>query len=216
MKISIVIPSLNRSHQLLTLIGNIQATSGKDFSIEILPIIDVDDLTTKSLLDKTGIKYYLTPPFSTPIFKWNEGLRHSSGDWIVQGADDILFPEDWLKKAFLTPNHGFLALSDGRMKDVPYEPHYMAERTWLKKYMGGVLACPKYNHYFNDLEIGARANKIGQFIRARIIIQHNHCVWNTAKKDSTYKKGEKFFNLDRVLYDERKQLNFPDDFSSVI
>lgn len=215
-ELSIIIPTLKRPVQLSNLINQIRATAPKDLSYEIIAIPDSDDEFTLELLLEMNVETIVSPKGTTPIQKWNLGLSKSKGNWIFQGADDILFPPNWWPSIMATPNQGFIALSDGRIKAQAYEPHYLATREWLKTNQNGVLAVPHYFHWGNDVEIGERANKLGHFVRAGIVFPHNHYVWNTAKKDSTYSKAEKYHKIDLETLNHRRSLGYPNDFQGVI
>lgn len=215
MELSIILPSLNRPAKLIATILNLLYTT-KNNDIEIITVLDSNDLTSQSIMSKNNYPYIISPPESSPIYKWNFGAMNSKGKWIYQCSDDILHPDNWLNKCFDTPNHGFLAINDGRIGK-SFEPFYMATRDWLIENQHGVLAVPHYRHWGNDMEIAARARRIGHYQLAHgVIFEHLHFIFGKAKKDSTYARAEKFYKKDIDLFNEREALGFPDDFNGVL
>lgn len=216
MKVSIILPSLNRSAKLIATILNLIYTTKDYKDVEIITILDDDDLTSKSIMDKNKYPYIVSPPNSFPTYKWNYGALNSSGHWIYQCSDDILHPSNWLEKCLNTPNSGFLAINDGKIGK-QFEPFYMATRDWLIENQHGVLAVPHYRHWGNDMEIAARARRLGHYQLAHgVVFEHLHFIYHKAKKDSTYARAEKFYKKDIDLFNERAELGFPDDFDGVL
>lgn len=221
MKVSIIVPTLNRPRLLEKLIANIQATTLAD-NYELILLIEDDDIDTWNFINKTPIPapiyYYAIPTQSTPIAAWNIGLKKSQFPWLLLGADDIEFTPHWLEDALGTPNQGFLALpeKEGGNPDLNWEPHFMATRAWLKEFQHGVLTIPHYYHWGTDVETCDRASNSGTFVRARTVIAHNHWMKNASLIDETYQKAQPYYNRDQMLYQTRRSMGFPNDFESVI
>ena len=218
MKVSIILPSLDRPNRLLATLKNLKYTTSNltKHEIETVIILDEDDLTSQTLMNRNGYSFIISPPNSTPIYKWNFGAQNSSGQWIYQCSDDIVHPINWLDQALETPNLGFLAINDGKIGK-NFEPFYLATRDWLIENQNGVLAVPHYRHWGNDLEIAGRARRLSHYRTALgVTLDHMHYLFNKAKKDSTYKKAEKFYSRDLELFRKRESLNFPNDFEGVL
>lgn len=212
-EVSIILPSLNRSARLSKALLNLRAST-HNVDTELVIVLDEDDITSQSTLTRDGYRFILTPPRSTPIFKWNFGAAFSNGEWLYQCSDDIHHPDNWLKRALATPNHGFLALSDGLIR--PFSPFYMAKRDWLKRFQNGTLAVPHYKHWGNDVEIAERARRIGHYVVAEgVKLTHLHYLYGKARRDSTYKLAEINYQDDLDLLAKRRALGFPDDFKPV-
>jgi glycosyltransferase involved in cell wall biosynthesis len=212
-EVSLILPSLNRAQKLVSTIDNFYNTNG-GISIEIIVILSDEDIGSRNRLDKLGILYSLIPT-SNPVIGWNFGAKLSKGEWLYIASDDVVHPKLWLEKSLNTKNLGFLAISDGRVRE-NFEPFYMATRTWLKENQNGVLAVPHYRHWGIDPEVCGRAIKGGSYIKSPIIVTHNHPIYGTTKKDSTYKRAEKFYKKDVALFHTRRKLGFPNDFEGYL
>ena len=221
MKVSIIVPTLNRPRLLEKLIANIQATTLSD-NYELIILVEDGDNETWNFLGAnsfpSNIQVHSIPTSSSPIAAWNYGLRKSQFPWILLAADDIEFPSYWLEDALNTPNQGFLALpeKEGGTPNLNWEPHFMATRAWLKEFQHGVLTIPHYRHWGTDVETCDRATRSNTFTRARTIVKHHHWMKNASLIDSTYQNAQKFYNRDIMLYQTRRSMGFPDDFDSVI
>ena len=221
MKVSIIVPTLNRPRLLEKLIANVRSTTLSDY-YELIVLVEDGDTETWNFINKTPlpatIKIFAIPTGSSPIAAWNIGLKKSLAPWILLAADDIEFPSLWLEDALSTPNQGFLALpeKEGGNPTLNWEPHFMATRAWLKEFQHGVLTIPHYRHWGTDVETCDRATRSNTFIRARTIIVHHHWMKDASLIDSTYQNAQKFYNRDIMLYQTRKSMGFPNDFESVI
>lgn len=219
--ISVIIPTLNRPHKLISVLNELKLNSGA--LVEAIVIIDEEDIASKNAVCNYGasgvtipITVIIVKGHPTPVEKWNNGAKHAHGFWIMLGADDISFTPQWDILSTHTPNMGFLALRDSADSKKHFEPHYMATKDWLREHNGGVLACPHYKHWCLDVEIAARAQKLNHYKVSNTIIPHNHFIFGTADNDSTYERGRVHYKNDLMLLRDREIKGFPDDFESYL
>jgi len=194
--------------------------SSKGDDVEVVTVIDREDEAT---LERVIQFSPFSPNIVTvdghpdPVFKWNEGAKVARGNWLMLGADDLLWTRNWIAESLNTEgHHGFLAFRDNPRSDKAYEPHYMATRDWLKKYNGGVLCIPHYKHWYIDVEIASRALRAGHYKVSRAILPHKHYLFGTAPVDSTYDKAKPYYSDDCKIYAQRLEQCFPNDFESYL
>jgi len=218
--ISIILPTLNRADQLVRNLRILRENSRT--TLEIVVILDKEDTESKYKLlayfNEEVKEYFIVKIMEghpSPVEKWNEGAKLSSGEWLMLGADDVEWTPAWDDISLKTfPNKGFLALRDFADSKKVFEPHFMATRQWLKMYNGGVLAIPHYKHWYLDLEIALRAGKHYEVSQA--VLPHKHVIWGTAPNDKTYKRAKPYYEIDSQIFDDRRKRGFPNDFESYL
>lgn len=94
-KVSVLIPTRNRTHLLRVLIDSYRATTVDDqASTELLFRVDEDDQPTRELLAQSGFDTLVGHRFngyaSLPMF-FNELADAAAGDVLMLGNDDIVF-----------------------------------------------------------------------------------------------------------------------------
>ena len=210
-EISIIIPTLGRPERLKKTLSGLDID---DSELQIIILYNHDDTSMRGFSFKDPILPFELPTRMTAIQKWNIGARISCGKYILLAQDDIEFPLLWKEKALSTPNNGFIGFQDGHGNEEFY-PDYMATRNWLRLNQGGVLVVPHYKSWCGDLEIRDRAMRVGDYVCGGTII-HNHVFHNPFLDDETYRLGRKNHDQDFKLYEERKRLDFPNDFEGVL
>lgn len=215
-ELSIIVPSLNRAYQLEASLKELRHTV-IDLPVEILPILDRSDYLAQRVLERNQFSFIETPDNMTAIEKWNIGSKLAKGDWLMIGADDCIWQENWYD-AFSYPNYGFLAFLDGNERVINQEwgPHYAATRDWLKAHQNSTLCVPHYKSWGIDLEIAARAKRSNTLVIAKTKVRQNHYLFGTAKMDSTAEKGKLNWRSDLELYKKRESEGFPNDWERVL
>lgn len=94
-KVSVLIPTRNRTHLLRNLLESYVATTGDDRDhTELLFRVDVDDVPTQEMLERAGYRMVLGERLggyaSLPQF-FNELAAVAGGDVVMLGNDDIEF-----------------------------------------------------------------------------------------------------------------------------
>ena len=216
MQVSVIIPSLNRAQKLIKVLDNLAAVTD-DSKYEAIVLLEQDDSESWAIVPRRKEKFLLIPNNTTPINAWNQGLRAAQYEWVLLGADDIVFPPNWLENCSETFNQGFLALQERETPNHNWEPHFLLSKAWMKKHQNGVLTIPHYAHWGTDVETCERAVRSNTFTRARnVVIAHNHWAKDPSLEDSTYAHAKKFHRRDMSIFEFRKSLGFPDDFESIL
>jgi glycosyltransferase involved in cell wall biosynthesis len=96
-KVSVMVPTSNRDHELLECINSIMGQTYKNY--EIIVINDAGDEKAKNVVDSfncSNIKYKRLPIKSGPSVARNEGIRISEGEYIAFLDDDDVYYENHL------------------------------------------------------------------------------------------------------------------------
>jgi len=226
MKISVVIPSKGRPAQLAACVRRLFETT-RGHTVEAVVVCDEQeayDLTIDALERAFVSPDHLVWSWATlPVIPaFNEGLRMSTGDALVLGADDLWWGDGWLDAALEALNtlddaDGLVGLNDLAPIKRDYATHYLMTRRYLARENGGVLACPHYQHTYIDPEACARALRAERYVFAEDArVDHRHWLWGKAEKDPTYTETDPTIEHDRQMYAQRAALGFPDDYPPVI
>lgn len=158
-----------------------------------------------------------------PAYAWNTALqwledRNKTYDLYVLASDDIEFLSGWLEQVIKVQqetNRGLIGLNDnsGKYERAGFCTHYAMTREFIKKYNGGVVACPHYSADFTDREIIDRADLVDQFAYAK---EANIIHYHRKQDDLGYKKADDQRQAMRELYLKRKRDNFPNDYPAII
>jgi hypothetical protein len=194
-------------------------------SVEYILVLDLDDeasaLAVEPLAHVPGVQV-LAGPAGTAISKWNIGLAHARGNWIVLGADDLYFRDGWID-AMVSVGSPFVGLRDVLPGDPdqaptwPWVSHYAMTREFIVRHHGGVLAIPHYHSWYTDVETCERAVRAGLFALTAVpVTEHRHVSHGKAPDDDTYRRGRQWHEMDRDVFIRRQRAGFPDDFEAVI
>ncbi len=108
-KITVLIPTRNRTHRLRTLIDSYRETTmNSRSSSELLFRVDDDDEPTQNLLRDEGFRMRVGPRLdgytSLPFF-FNELAAIADGDVLMLGNDDMVFrTSDWAARMLVAAN----------------------------------------------------------------------------------------------------------------
>ena len=148
----------------------------------------------------------------TAISKFNDGVRKSTGEFVVYLADDTEVTEGWLIKAYLCWKRNFrdngLVIFNDEHWNGAMANHFLCNRS-IKDLLDGNIWHPGYNHCGVDVELYERLNNIGlvEFCEeARIVHHHYFAPSKGASKDKEDKYTDivnKYMKVDRMYLSER-------------
>lgn len=144
---------------------------------------------------------------SVPV-KVKEGVELSNSKYIVFAANDMTFDKECIRnaieyskefnKSLVSFNEGFLLPDEGNICT-----HFLVKRGFLPLLENGEIFSTDFNHVGCDNYLWAQASKLGEAAwceNARIT--HNHFS-KTNNYDSTYEKGWKNAEQDRITLKEK-------------
>lgn len=155
------------------------------------------------------------------IASWNCGLEQADGEYIVMGADDLVFHESWLSGALealreQTGGIGCVGFNDLHNKD-RHQTHFLMHRSFIIEHLGGVLVPPVYRHYQVDTEIIRRAEDAGLYAYARdSIVEHYHPSNGKRPNDVWDIHTGPNMAEDTRTFLKRQELRFPNNYEPVI
>ena len=201
-KVSVIIPSRNRPERLQKSIASLLETT-RDHNIEIICVLDSDDTASHELVKGLPVRIVENAdPSLMGIPKWNMGAAVARGEWLVTGADDVVWLPGWLDDGH----------SDGR-----FATHYMVTRQFAIDHLGGVLQIPAYKSWYSDIEVYERAVRAQLYVFATDAhIEHKHAAFKEVPEDEIYQRGEPHHTDDMRIYKQRREDGFPNDFEAVI
>lgn len=221
MNVSVIIPSTGRTEQLLNCIEQLYKVT-KDFQCVV--VVDDDSRTANALLAVQDQYSHLLVvhniPRSGPVYCWNLGAKHASGDVLVPGSDDIWFHEGWLPAALgaLEELNGSGLVGINNLSGKPHK-HFdeilLVTRDYCVDYQGGVLQCPHYKYICTDKEACAIAQRNNKYIYAEdSIVEHLHWRFGKSTMDDTYlfKVLDGGTKKDEAIYRKREKAGFPIDY----
>jgi glycosyltransferase involved in cell wall biosynthesis len=166
------------------------------------------------------VRLEIMPGGSGPVAAWNHALKVSTGEWLVLGADDLVFNPGWYEEmARGFEQGGFVALTYYPNNTIIHDwaTHFGMTREYIKKWNGGCMLTPHYHHQWIDPEASARAQYAGEYVEGVQIIEHKHPAYGTAEIDDTYRQGcYKWGTPDGEVFRRRQRQGFPDDFEAII
>ncbi len=218
--VSVVLPTKGRAAQAARCVERFLQTS-RGYGVEVVVVTDEDPETVAACRDSGAL--VLDPPVSRgAIWAWNFGAAIAEGDVLVLGADDLWPMHGWCgemleRMAAFPEGDGLVGFNDLARRGEELATHYAMSRRYCARYNGGVLACPKYRHFYIDNEANARAKRAGRFVWAEFaVLEHRHPAWQKAPVDAGYAARQPWIDGDAQTFFERAQAGFPDDFDPVV
>jgi len=222
---SIIIPTTGRRDRAVACISNLIATT-KNQDVEIIVVVDADRESFTALSRALrGVKHRLdySDTYRGNKAAWNRGLELSAGDYIVFGADDLVWGENWLPAALdvmrarFGSEGGLVGFNDGHWDGAILSTHYIMSRQFIVEVLGGCIAWDWYKHSFNDLEVNDRAKAAGRFAWAKEAqVTHQHWTYGDRPMDDTDSRWLGHYEAARSMYELRKSLGFPVNYPAVI
>lgn len=201
--IAVLVPTYKRPQKLQPLVENFLATSR--FST-LYFIVTPEDKESQNELERLGQNYWVTK--GEYVAAINFGVRHTQEEFILCGADDVVFKKDWdsrlLDLADNNPDKNIFGGIDSWpvSQTLLHISHPLVRRSYIKEN----LYYPEYIHYNEDVELiqrGLKENCV--MIAPQVLIEHPH-PYNEGKKDfdNTYKHSLVNSKHDVDLYNRRK------------
>ena len=161
---------------------------------------------------------------TTAVQGWNaayEAIKDDvSPDWLVLGADDIIWRPGWLANALAVAEQTgaqVVGLNDGHTNLRHYGAHYMVARPFLSEHLGGFFIPPAYSSWWFDREVCEKAASLGLYAPAwDAVAEHTHPDWGNAAMDDTYKTAWPLHEVDRGIYEARKAAGWPVDYVELV
>lgn len=142
--LSIVIPTYHRN-ELLAKCLDCLAPGVQSLNSDLYEVIVTDDgsqYTAEAMIEKQypWVKW-VSGPTKGPAANRNNGVKHTTGEWLVFTDDDCLPDSHWLEEyAKATANHADSLVFEGRVyADKPRKS--LAERSPLKETEGSLWSC---------------------------------------------------------------------------
>lgn len=217
--IDILIPVLARPHNVQPLLDSAAAATATPH--RVLFIATAGDRPEIAALEKAGAEYLIHPEKAGPGNygkKINYGFTHTTGNYFLNGSDDIQFDIGWDFQALrrMKGQIGVVATNDMANRQVmrgEFGTHCLISRDYINRFGGtgdnepGVVLYEGYDHNYVDRELCDVARRRGRYAFAHnAVVRHRHPHWKTAAWDATYHKGLKHFREDQLLYGSRTVL----------
>ena len=217
--IDILIPVLGRPQNAQRVVDSITANTSVDYRIWF--ICTWEDDAQIAACRATRQEPIIIGRDSGPgdyAFKTNFGFRHTNGEFVLNGADDLDFSPGWDRMALteMVKNKiGVVATNDMANRQVKrgeFGTHNLIRRSYILERGGtregtpGVVMHEGYDHSYVDRELCDVAQARGVYAFAkRSVVRHRHPLWRTAPWDDTYRKAVGRAREDQALYDTRKR-----------
>lgn len=206
----ILVPVLARPHRVKPVLESAaRATPGAD----VLFIADPDDTDELEVLTCEGADFIA--PGGTYASKINDGVRATDAPLIMSAADDLTFIPGWFEKAkaCLTEQIRVVGITDQvteRNRLGHHAAHFLIARDYalLPTIDGGRGPfCEAYRHCWVDNEfIETAQSRDSLHISTEAQVEHTHFFDGSGEMDSTYEKGQSFYQQDRRTFRRRRRL----------
>lgn len=212
--IDILIPVLARPERAEALVHNISKATKSRY--HVLFICSLNDAAEIEACMKTGEDVMVMTHEAGPADfakKINAGYRHTEGDFIQIGADDLIFHKGWdLEALAFKDTAGVIGTNDmhnPRVKRGVHSTHPLIAREYIEKWGGtfdgsGEVFCELYDHQYVDDELVQTAIMRHRWQFARnSLVEHRHPYFGGNEMDGTYEKALRRSREDHHLYMER-------------
>jgi glycosyltransferase involved in cell wall biosynthesis len=167
--------------------------------------IDQDDV--ESLAKLRRFRHVVSSPSTYSVGAWNTAAENSTGDILIQIADDFEPPLNWdrlIVDALGDLNKpSVLRVSDGNRSD-GLLTIAIVTRAWFAK---NGLFHVEYRNVYSDTDLTATATKQNAIIESpQIVVKHQHPFFNKAvQMDATYERGNNpaEYERARAIYQSR-------------
>jgi len=228
--VSIILPTTGRKDMAVKCINRLLRSVNEP--IELICVIDSDTESEKSIrslfldwnkkfpYDRLFISY--SENYRGIGRSFNDGLKISSGEYIVPASDDVWFDDRWLEAAMhemkkFPEGGGMVALNDTHHNGAELATLFLASRWFICNCMNGVLFFECYKYWHSDIEATERAKRVGRYTWAKnSVVRHDHWAWGTRAEDDTDRLNKKFLDESAGICARRREAGWPDDFEPVI
>lgn len=203
-KVAVLIPTYKRSGKLEKFIKDFNSVTTQ---ATLYFIISPEDPTSREILERLGQNYYVYE--SEYVGAINFGYKRTEEEFVLCGADDIVFYENWdtelLKLAEDPTKHIFGGVDEWKIsKTLKHISHPMVRRA----HYDSPLYFEDYIHYMCDIEFVQRGFKEDCVsITPKMLIGHPHTFVDGTvpeKWDATYQKSFSKIEYDNSLYHRRR------------
>lgn len=217
--IAVLVPALNRPERVKPLMQSFTAAS--DQSSGLLYITSPDDAATREACRAAGVSYVTTPfPLEGGDYarKINLGIDITTAPWVFQASDDIQFSEGWDDElASFIVHHpaarviGTNDLGNPLVKQGAHSTHSLISREYVEEFgtadEPGKALHEGYWHCWVDNELieTAKARRVYAADR-RCKVEHLHHIWHKGTNDDTYRRGQRRYHEDHLLFLSRRPL----------
>jgi glycosyltransferase involved in cell wall biosynthesis len=214
--IDILIPVLRRPHNAQKVVDSIRASTTSEYRIWF--VCSHRDKPQIDACDQTGAEVILVSwnaGAGDYAKKINLGYLLLDGEWLFQGADDILFRPGWDVAALQVAQRsgkrviGTNDLHNPSVKKGTHSTHSLIARAYVDARFATVdesdpVLFEGYDHQYVDLELIEVAKRRKEFaFAAQAVVEHFHPHWGNAESDPTYRKAFRRTVADRQLYAQR-------------
>ncbi len=221
----VLVPVLARPHNIWPLVRSFEDSMvGENVEASMLFLVNPEDTGELRELRERKLWHEVVPWANGPkdyARKMNWGVRITSSDWILLGADDIVFHRGWFRAAVSAHiATGCLVIGTNDtvnplVKAGKHATHPLVHRDYVQR---GTIDNPDellhsgYAHNSVDVEFCETAISRGEFVAAKhSVVQHLHPTFDrSVKRDITYLKGLKHSVADKQLCNRRRRLWNPD------
>jgi len=200
MHIDVLIPTYDRLELLKKCIKSIMDGDYKDVSIFI--VVDGN----RKMIDKLKnepVEVLFNPERMDYIISMNRLMKHTKGDAVLYGSDELTFSPDCISNAVKAMKEHFPD-TDGliALKQVNKEggaAFGLLGRKFIDRFPDSAVFCPEFIHYAGDTELKRFARSIDRFYQCReAIVDHPRL------NDNTFRLARKVKIRDKQIYKRRK------------
>lgn len=189
-RISLLHATRGRWSQAIQAMNMWMSRASDAFRVEHIFAIDEDDKESREKLRR--FRHVIAAKDGYSVGAWNAAAKASTGDILVQLADDFEPPPEWDRLIVEALGGEVFAPRVLRVKDGIREDGLITlaivTRRWLEQ--EGDLFDPQFRNVYSDDDLTARAQKAGAIIEApQLTFHHHHPVAGKVPMDATYERG---------------------------
>lgn len=219
MDVTILIPVLNRPQRVAPLVESIRSAQRKHKCHTVFIATQGDRaeiLAIESVLDENVSLKIVRRSQEGYARKMNLGFDAATSEWVFLAADDLLFHAGWADEAIRVGEQTGLCvvgtndLGNSRTVRGIHSTHTLVNRGYRE--CGSVddpvrILHEGYHHNFVDDEFIQTAMWRDTYVHApKALVEHLHPHWGKGQDDDTYRRGQRDFSADRVIYNGRRHL----------
>ena len=226
LKLLIKFPTRGRPEKFFNVLNQYIQMASNPSKIAFLISLDDDDssmnnLIIRSRMDSYKEKYKIAYFFGNSKTKMqaiNADMDKIDGWDIVLLASDDMIPivkgyDDIIRKdmnEYFRDMDGVLWYSDGGQNNI--NTLCILGKKYYDRF--GYIYHPSYISLWCDNEFTDVSVQLKKVYRSdKVIIEHQHPVYNKTNYDELYIRNESYFNLDKITYEKRRETNFDLDLN---
>lgn len=222
-EVVVVVPVLGRPWRIVPVIAAF-LDALRETPCRLLFVASPEDTAEIAKLEQVGASYIVAPFEQGPgdwARKTNLAYRETTEPWLFTGADDLCFCPGWADRALecaARTGAGVVGTQDNanvRVMQGEHATHNLVAR-WYADSLGtvdgaGAVVSEVYSHNYVDDELveTAKARGLWTFCEDSEV-PHMHPNWDRhVARDETYDLGQRDFQADARLFQQRRQLFQP-------